>query len=239
MSETKPKYASVWRETADILSHIEDVLKFRDEDGRAPFDARCGVYVFYDFDGEPIYVGKTVEKLRARIRRHLTNQRTDAVAMSVLDPFEVAEVAVYPFFELEHPAKDESRQEYAARRNEILSRAEYTLYEKVRSESQVGETLNEARVAPTRKLSLPGMYRFSILPPELHRANNHPDFRIARRARTIAELAQVIVERKVSVGLRKTLITQAQRLEHLARQRFEELGGTAAVDAEGEEPEDY
>jgi len=50
---------------------------------------KWGVYAFYDYDGEPIYVGQTKEKLGTRIRRHLTNQRTDAVAMNVLDPFEV------------------------------------------------------------------------------------------------------------------------------------------------------
>lgn len=57
---------------------------------------RWGVYAFFDYDGEPIYVGQTNEQLRTRIRRHLTNQRTDAVAMSVLDPFEVFEIAVWP-----------------------------------------------------------------------------------------------------------------------------------------------
>ena len=49
-----------------------------------------GVYAFFDYDGEPIYVSQTKERVRTRIGRHLTNQRTDAVAMSVLDPFEVA-----------------------------------------------------------------------------------------------------------------------------------------------------
>ena len=57
---------------------------------------KWGVYAFFDYDGEPIYVGQTNEKLRTRIRRHLTNQRTDAVAMSVLDPFEVFEIEVWP-----------------------------------------------------------------------------------------------------------------------------------------------
>src|ERR1035437_10933300 len=42
------------------------------------------------------YVGQTNERLRTRIRRHLTNQRTDAVAMKVLDPFEVYEIEVWP-----------------------------------------------------------------------------------------------------------------------------------------------
>lgn len=48
---------------------------------------KYGVYAFFDYDGEPIYVGQTNERLRTRVRRHITNQRTDAVAMKVLDPF--------------------------------------------------------------------------------------------------------------------------------------------------------
>lgn len=57
---------------------------------------KWGVYAFFDYDGEPIYVGQTRESLATRIRRHLTNQRTDAVAMSVLDPFEVKTIKVWP-----------------------------------------------------------------------------------------------------------------------------------------------
>ena len=60
-----------------------------------------GVYAFYDYDGEPIYVGQTNERLSGRISRHLTNQRTDAVAMAVLDPFEVCEVEVWPLPQFE------------------------------------------------------------------------------------------------------------------------------------------
>ena len=40
---------------------------------------KWGVYAFYDYDGEPIYVGQTKESLGTRIRRHLTNQRTDSL----------------------------------------------------------------------------------------------------------------------------------------------------------------
>ncbi|HEX7930811.1 MAG TPA: GIY-YIG nuclease family protein, partial [Sphingomicrobium sp.] len=74
-------------ETEDLRANL---ARFLD----APFDIaggatmpvgnfRWGVYAFFDYDGEPIYVGQTNERLRTRIRRHLTNQRTDAVAMSV------------------------------------------------------------------------------------------------------------------------------------------------------------
>ena len=62
---------------------------------------KWGVYAFFDYDSEPIYVGQTNEQLRTRIRRHLINQRTDVVAMSVLDPFEVFDIEVWPMPELQ------------------------------------------------------------------------------------------------------------------------------------------
>lgn len=62
---------------------------------------KWGVYAFFDYDDEPIYVGQTKEMLGTRIRRHLTNQRTDAVAMNVLDPFEVHSIEVWPLSEFQ------------------------------------------------------------------------------------------------------------------------------------------
>lgn len=49
---------------------------------------------------------------------------------------------------------------------------------------------------------------------------DHPDLRIARRASVMARLAQIIAERKVARGLRRALLTQAQRLQWLADQRY-------------------
>lgn len=82
-------------ETDDLRSQLTRFLDspFTQTDGATMKigDYQWGVYAFFDYDGEPIYVGQTKERVRTRIRRHLTNQRTDAVAMSVLDPFEVLE----------------------------------------------------------------------------------------------------------------------------------------------------
>lgn len=68
---------------------------------RAIGSFKWGAYLFYDYDGEPIYAGQTCERVSQRISRHLTNQRTDAVAMSVLDPFEVFEIEVWPLPQFE------------------------------------------------------------------------------------------------------------------------------------------
>ena len=55
-----------------------------------------GVYAFYDYDGEPIYVGQTWEDFGTRIGRHLRGQRSDTLAYRILDPFEVAEIELFP-----------------------------------------------------------------------------------------------------------------------------------------------
>lgn len=210
-----------------IRDAIESGLNIRDETGRRVGDSKYGVYVFYDFDGEPIYAGQTSESLRTRIRRHLTNQRTDAVAMHVLDPLEVADVEVWPLWDLQdHPQTNWK---------ESLAAAEYTVYERARRASRFKALLNEADIAPVPLIDLPASYRFRIIPEPEYDRLKHADLRIARRARTIYELATVISERAVSKGLRRTLVTQARRLENLARERLLDVGGAYPVEELGEE----
>ena len=170
-----------------------------------------------DYDGEPIYAGQTEESLRSRIGRHLTNQRTDAVAMNVLDPFEVAEIEVWPLDDLyaSLPAAD---------RVTFLNRAEFTVFQKALAESRLGAILNEKEVIALPLIALPPSFRGRIIPESIYPRRKHPDVRAARRAATIAALARVISERDVSDGLRRTLLTQARRLELLASQRLVELG---------------
>ena len=70
-------------------------------------------------------------------------------------------------------------------------------------------------------------FKRRIIPDHIYKHRKHADIRIARRATTIASLARVISERTVSDGLRRTLLTQARRLERLASQRVDELGITS------------
>ena len=45
-------------DVAAIRKKIASFLDSKDTDGHAPCNAKCGVYIFYDYDGEPIYVGQ-------------------------------------------------------------------------------------------------------------------------------------------------------------------------------------
>lgn len=180
------------------------------------------MYAFFDYDGEPIYVGQTYEGLGSRIGRHLTNQRTDAVAMNVLDPFEVAEIRVWPIDI--SPIPEAERRSY-------LDRAEFTVFQKVIKESKLGAILNEKPPHATERIELPKSYARRIIPESIFPHRKHPDVRIARRAATIASLARRISERSVKRGLRTTLLTQAKRLERLAEARLKDF-------PEGAEDED-
>ena len=201
-------------DVAAIRKEISAFFESLDEHGRKIGGHKWGIYAFYDYDGEPIYVGQTYEGVRSRISRHLTNQRTDAVAMNVLDPFEVAEIRVWPL-DLKHLNEDEQK--------EHLDRAEFTVFQKLIAESKLRAILNEKPPRPTSLVQLPKHYSRRIIPDSIYPHRKHPDTRIARRASTIASLARVISERKVSKGLRQTLLTQARRLEKLAAERLKDF----------------
>jgi hypothetical protein len=81
-----------------------------------------------------------------RVRRHLTNQRTDAVAMSVLDPVEVAEAEVWPF-DLKGKSKDEIER--------TLASAEYTVKKKVVDASKLKSCLTKKTFRQRRKSRCP------------------------------------------------------------------------------------
>ena len=224
-------------ETDDLRKNLTDYLDtpFADLDGNsiAVGNYKWGVYAFYDYDGEPIYVGQTNEMLRTRIRRHLTNQRTDAVAMSVLDPFEVFEIEVYPLTDLQGGAGSNSKEMAKARLNAL----ERAVYERAIQKSIFGAILNEKDPPPLGALKLedieiPKSFRKRIVSEEVAKLRSHPDFRIARRSLIISRLAQVISERKVQGGLRRVLLTQATRLQWLASKRYQALGGAASVETE-------
>ena len=182
---------------------------------------KWGVYAFYDYDGEPIYIGQTFEGFSSRIGRHLTNQRSDAVAMRVLDPFEVAEIRAWPL-DLSKLGNEQVRS--------YLDRAEFTLFQKVIAESQLKAVLNEKPPRGMEPIKLPEPVKRRIIPEHLYPERKHPDVRIARRASTIATLARVISERKVAPGLRRVLVTQARRLERLAAARMKDFAGVPEND---------
>lgn len=223
-------------ETAQLRSGLKAFFQLPYAGGdRAIGSFKWGVYIFYDYDGEPIYVGQTKEKVSGRIGRHLTNQRTDAVAMSVLDPFEVFEIEVFPLPQFDNV--NSKHPDYVKARDH-LDALEYSLHQHAISESKFKAILNEKDpTAPKVSIEIPKSLRAGIVSKEVQELRGHPDVRIARRAQIISRLAQTISERDVKIGLRRALVTQAERIRHLSSERFKELGGLGAI-PKGREEDD-
>jgi len=137
----------------DFRALLTAALSAADEQGRKWADAKWGCYAFYDYDGEPIYVGQTNERLRSRVRRHLTNQRTDAVAMRILDVFEVAEMELWPLWDFEPVTSVTSLEGRMAQRH--LDAVEYSAYLKAIGESRFKAILNEKIPPVSPQVSLP------------------------------------------------------------------------------------
>jgi hypothetical protein len=129
-----------------------------------------------------------------------------------------------------HTAETVLPHDIAAIRREISN-----FLNKLLQESQLKAVLNEKDIAAVPLVDLPESFRGRIIPDSLYQNRKHPDVRIARRANTIASLARVISERDVSKGLRRTLLTQARRLEQLARQRLDEIEEVIPTESLNEE----
>jgi GIY-YIG catalytic domain len=207
-------------ETASLRKEIKALLDIPLSGGGLKLgQVNCGVYAFFDYDDEPIYVGQTSEVIGTRIRRHLTNQRTDAVAMGVLDPFEVYKIRVWPLPQFQRGIKNLDPNAW----RHHLNRLEASIYHELLKGSQFGAVLNEKTPIGQDLISpknFPFHYDRVIVSSLIKEIRGHPDIRLARRAQTIARLAQIISERDPSPGLRRTLLIQAKRLEWLANERF-------------------
>lgn len=210
---------------------LDVALSEQDDQGRKWADARWGCYAFYDYDGEPIYVGQTNEQLRVRVQRHLTNQRTDAVAMRILDIFEVAEMELWPLWDLQEVTKKTSPPEVFFSAQIALNSAEYTAYLKAIEGSRFKAILNEKIPPIAPQVDLPPSRRFTLISDETREERGHPDVRIARRAETISRLAAVAHERgEVSDGLRRVLVIQAVRLAYISAARLAYVEGRPEPD---------
>ena len=190
---------------------LTEALAATDPQSAKKLGACIGVYAFYDYDGEPIYVGQTWENFGTRIGRHLRGQRSDTLAYRILDPFEVADMELFPV-EVLRKDTDKKRK---------LDAIEYSVYLKAIADSKYRAILNEKIPPVSAYVDLPASYRFTLVPKEMREDREHPDVRIARRAETLARVAAVAHERgEVSAGLRRVIVIQAVRLADLAAARL-------------------
>jgi hypothetical protein len=215
------------KELVAFLATSFDVPGAKSLRGKRLGSLNWGVYAFFDYDGEPIYVGQTKEKIGTRIRRHLTGRRTDAVAKNILDPYEVCVVRVYPLPQFQTvKASDVTAIEH-------LNALDYIVFHQLLEKSQFKAILNEKMPpVPKRQVTVPEYVERRVASAAVTSLRDHPDTRIARRAQTLAALAKGISERKVGLGIRSTLLTQAKRLQWLAERRLGQAPDVADDEAD-------
>ncbi|MFI9382231.1 GIY-YIG nuclease family protein [Kutzneria sp. NPDC052558] len=232
MPQRPPKNKLPADSVRDFRSLLNLALDETDDEGRAWSSAKWGCYAFYDYDGEPIYVGQTNESLRVRVKRHLTNQRTDAVAMRILDVFEVAEIEMWPLWEFQQLDEQLRGKDLATRKlmkqvaQDRLNAVEHSAYLQAIDDSRFKAILNEKIPPRSPRIELPPSIRRPLINKQTREERGHPDVRIARRAETISRLAAVAHERgEVSDGLRRVLVIQAVRLTYLSAERLAYVQG--------------
>lgn len=186
------------------------------------------VYVLYDFDEEPLYVGKSTsagENVGTRIRRHLINRRADAVAKGVFSPFEVQAIKI---FFLRRPAGARTKLS----KGEVATVASYEryLYETLTARAARPRRgrkgvpplppLNESppKGRPWRRRTVPPSVRFSIVPPEIETALGAREVRIERWAEMIRRVSgsiRVADSAKTRRDLESVLHRQLKRVDAL------------------------
>jgi hypothetical protein len=78
------------RKPAAMKRKPEKPIQAFKEKGVRKLPKETGVYALCDLDGIPIYVGRSTDGIRARVRRHLTSARSDVIANRQIDVWEVA-----------------------------------------------------------------------------------------------------------------------------------------------------
>ena len=128
--------------------------------------------------------------------------------MSVLDPFEVADIEVWPLAEFEGVNSKSGERFKNAKAH--LDALEHAIFSRLRDESHFQANLNEKDPpSPTVTVEEPKSVRGTIVSAKVRELRDHPDTRLARRALIVSKLAQVISEREVKIGLRRVLVTLA------------------------------
>jgi hypothetical protein len=156
--------------------------------------SETGVYVLCDLDQIPIYVGKSIDRIRARVRRHLSSARSDVIANRMIDVWEVAFVWSWPL-------KGKLQ----------ISELERFLYHRFNSSSRL---MNGSIPALLRDLPFPEpeLQKIQVLPDEEIASRKRPEHRLPRQIAQFNQLMDYILIVKDESHLRQALKAHFERL---------------------------
>lgn len=179
-----------------------------------------GVYVLCDLDAVPIYVGQSVDGIRARARRHLTSARSDIIANRQVDPWEIAYVRAYP-----------------AKRPGDIPLLEASLFAQFNAKKPLmNGSVPVAKDSLLKKLPEPAQV-IQVMPDEEIKVRKDPALRLPRQIEHIGRLVDQILTVKDSRQLRRSLAAHFERLDEY-RKAFLEAGTSVTRPAGVEEEEE-
>ena len=176
--------------------------------------SKIGCYVLCDLDQVPIYVGQSVDGIRARVRRHLTSARSDIIANRQIDVWEIAWVWAYPV---------ENRDEIGA--------IEDALFHKFHSKS----ALMNGKVprVPTQRIEVPPPFQKILMADAEIIEKRDPALRLPRQAEHYSQIVGHFLAVKNS---REIAVAIQAHFERLQKYHAELLN--LATEVEGDSGED-
>jgi hypothetical protein len=177
-----------------------------------------GVYALCDLDEIPIYVGQSVDGIRARVNRHLTSARSDIIANRQIDVWEIAFVKAWP----------------APTREDIAS-LEAVLFTAFDAQKTLmnGSILRHAGPLPD-PIPAP-MQTIKVMSDDDIKVRRDPMLRLPRQIEHIGRLVDHILSVKDSSQLRRSLSAHFGRLDAYRHAFLEEAAPVVRAPGEADD----
>jgi hypothetical protein len=212
-------------------------IAYRNEQARK-LPAETGVYVLCDLDETPIYVGQSVDGIRARVRRHLTSARSDVIANRQLDVWEIAFVWAWPVA-AKRKIDNTEKKKITIEEGHQIQRIESYLYHKFDAKSRLvnGTIVPELSKREAQSLNLSRPIKVQVMSDAEIELRKEPARRLPRQAEQFRSLLDHMLNVKNEQELRRALEAHFVRLEKYYRGflRATQNVDTAAGEAEDRE----
>lgn len=158
--------------------------------------SEIGVYALCDLDNVPIYVGQSVDGVRARVRRHLTSARSDIIANRLVDVWEIAYVRAWPV-------------DIAGK----ISSLEAHLFHEFDAKKRLMNGTIPMELSSPLPFKIPKKTETQVLPEDERLSRIRPGLRFPRQIEHLGRLVDQILVVKDSRELHRALVAHFERLK--------------------------
>lgn len=180
---------------------------------------KIGVYALCDLDEVPIYVGQSVDGIRARVNRHLTSARSDIIANRQIDVWEIAYVKAWP---VDHKSE--------------IPQLEAILFALFNAQKPLMNGSIPPLLGKLPKKAPEPAQTVQVLDDANIKVRRDPALRLPRQIEHIGRLVDQILNVKDSAQLRRSLTAHFERLNAYRAAFLKQ--GPAIVRSPGESDED-